>query len=331
MKNARRNFPKEASLIVIVALVGGLYLLTTFPFSSKNFEIIDVHEHIMLEEKETAELVSLMDEMKISKMVLLDTPSITFGKNNRFEDYDANVEQQLKMKALYPDRFLVLYTYSPDDVNGPKKIEEYAKKGINEKISGLKFYNGVLLAFSNLTDFDPINSTRMYAAYQKARELRIPVTIHVEALLKSQFEQFEQVLTDFPDVTFICPHLCSVESELPVLESMLARHRNLYVDSGPWHRVGTFAIEEPEKFRAFFIKHSDRIMFGADIVRAIDVNTQLNMKAWIQCEKDLLEKEQFTCYREKGREKEILKGLHLPPDVLRNIYEVTPRKVYKEV
>jgi predicted TIM-barrel fold metal-dependent hydrolase len=216
-----------------------------------------------------------------------------------------------------------LYTYPPDDLNGPKKTEEYFKQGI----SGLKFYNGVILAFSNLTDFDPINSTRMYAAYQKARELHLPVTIHVEALLADQFNQFEQVLTDFPDVTFICPHLCAVESNLAVLESMLNRHQNLYVDSGPWHRVGTFAIEEPEKFREFFIKHSDRIMFGTDVVLASDVNKELDVKAWIQCEKDLLEKKEFTCYKEDG----ILKGLNLPFDTLKNIYEVTPRKVYKEV
>ena len=325
MKERRKFFSKK--LLLLSLLIVTIYFLITFNSEKNSLEIIDVHEHIMLDEKETSQLISLMDEMNISKMILLDTPSITFGKNYKFEDYDKNVEQQLRMKELYPDRFLVLYTYAPDDVNGPKKIEEYAKKGI----SGLKFYNGVLLAFSNLTDFDPINSTRMYAAYQKARELHLPVTIHVEALLKDQFEQFEQVLTDFPDVIFICPHMCTVESDLEVLESMLKRHSNLYVDSGPWHRIGTFAIEEPEKFRTFFIRHSDRIMFGTDIVRASDVNTQLDMKAWIQCEKDLLEKEQFTCFREKGREKEILKGLHLPTDVLRNIYEVTPRKVYKEV
>jgi len=328
MKKIRKRFSKKTlllPLLIIVSLIIFSYFFIVF--SNNNLEIIDVHEHIMLDEKETTELISLMDEMKISKMILVDTPSITFGKNYRFEDYDKNVEQQLKMKALYSDRFLVLYTYAPDDVNGPKKIEEYFKQGI----SGLKFYNGVILAFSNLTDFDPINSTRMYAGYQKARELHLPVTIHVEALLKDQFEQFEQALTDFPDVIFICPHLCDVESELAVLESMLSRHSNLYVDSGPWHRVGTFAIEEPEKFRDFFIKHSDRIMFGTDIVRAPDVNKELDMKAWIQCEKDLLEKEKFTCFREKGREGEMLKGLHLPADVLRNIYEVTPRKLYKGV
>jgi predicted TIM-barrel fold metal-dependent hydrolase len=324
MKKIRKRFSKKAlplPLLIIVSLIIVSYFFIVF--SNSNLEIIDVHEHIMLDEKETPRLVSLMDEMKISKMILLDTPSITFGKNNKFEDYDKNVEQQLKMKALYPDRFLVLYTYPPDDLNGPKKTEEYFKQGI----SGLKFYNGVILAFSNLTDFDPINSTRMYAAYQKARELHLPVTIHVEALLADQFNQFEQVLTDFPDVTFICPHLCAVESNLAVLESMLNRHQNLYVDSGPWHRVGTFAIEEPEKFREFFIKHSDRIMFGTDVVLASDVNKELDVKAWIQCEKDLLEKKEFTCYKEDG----ILKGLNLPFDTLKNIYEVTPRKVYKEV
>jgi predicted TIM-barrel fold metal-dependent hydrolase len=209
-----------------------------------------------------------------------------------------------------------LYTFPPWDKDGPKKIEEYYKQGID----GLKFYNGVMYDL-----LGPINSSQMYLAYQKARELNLSAIMHAEALDEEQFAEFEQVLNDFPDVIFICPHLCGAAENLTVLEAMLAEHKNLYTDSGPWHRVGTDVVKDPETFRIFFIKHSDRIMFATDMVRADDVNEKMNMEKWFKCDKDLLEKINFVCYKEKGW----LQGMHLPEDVLKNIYQITPKEVYK--
>lgn len=304
-------------LLLLLGLVAIAYFVS-FPNASR-MPAIDVHEHIVLNQTETAKLISVMDELKISKMVLLDTPGITLGTSSNFTDYDQNVETQLQMKAEYPGRFLVLYTYPPWDVEGPNKTEKYYKEGIG----GLKFYNGVIY---NL--LGPINSSQMYLAYQKARELNISVLIHVEALDPVQLPQFVQVLRDFPDVIFICPHFCGAARNLTVLDSLLIEHKNLFTDVGPWHRVGTYAVRNPEQFRKFVIKHQDRIMYATDMVRADDVNTFLsgsNMEKWLQCERDFLEKTNFFCYKEKG----LLKGLNLPQDVLKNIYEINPEKVYR--
>jgi len=312
MKKINKDFFEK------ILLLGGLILIAyfiNFNASGSNIPTVDVHEHIVLNESETVKLIEIMDELKISKMVLLDTPSATFGKNNEFEDYDQNVQIQLKMKAQYPDRFLVLYTYPPSDKNGPEKIEEYFKQGID----GLKFYNGVMPSLG------PINSSEMYAAYQKAREFNLSVIMHAEALDEEQFTEFEQVLNDFPDVIFVCPHLCGAAENLNVLNSMLVRHKNLFVDSGPWHRVGIFAINDTEAFRTFFINHSDRIMFATDIV--IDSVNKVYVEKWLNCDRDLLEKINFVCFKEKGW----LKGLHLPEETLKNIYQITPKKVYKNI
>ena len=312
MKNAKEDFLEKTFL-----LLGLIFLAYFVNLNSvgSNIPAIDVHEHIMLNKSDTAKLISIMEQSKISKIVLLDTPSITFGKNNLFEDYDQNVEKQLQMKTLYPDRFLVLYTYPPWDAQGPEKVEKYYKEGID----GLKFYNGVLHDL-----LGPINSTAMYAAYQKARELNLSVIMHAEALDKEQFAEFEQVLNAFPDVIFVCPHLCGSAENLTVLDLMLKQHANLYTDSGPWHRVGTFAVKNPEEFRNFFIKHQDRIMYATDIVQE-NISSENFVQKWFQCDRDLLEKINFLCFKEKGW----LQGMHLPEDVLKNIYEINPKKIYR--
>jgi predicted TIM-barrel fold metal-dependent hydrolase len=311
MKKINKDF--SAKIFLFVGLIFLAYFIN-LDTSGSNIQAIDVHEHIVLNESETPKLIKIMDDLKISKMILLDTPSETLGKNDKFEDYDQNVETQLKMKALYSGRFLVLYTYPPWDVDGPNKTEKYYKEGID----GLKFYNGVI------TDLGPINSSQMYAAYQKARQLNLSVVMHAEALNEEQFVEFEQVLNDFPDVIFICPHLCGSAENLAVLDSMFAEHKNLYTDSGPWHRVGTYVVKNPEKFREFFIAHSDRIMFATDIVRG-DMSSNMIVEKWFQCGRDLLEKINFRCFLEKGW----LQGMHLPKDVLINIYQINPKKVYK--
>jgi predicted TIM-barrel fold metal-dependent hydrolase len=314
MNNSKKDFSAKAFLLVGLIFVAYFVNLEA---GGPSIQAIDVHEHVVLNESETVKLISIMDELKISKMVLLDTPSNTLGKNDRFEDYDKNVEMQLRMKALYPGRFLVLYTYPPWDADGPSKIEKYYKQGID----GLKFYNGVMYDM-----LGPINSSEMYLAYQKARELNISVLIHVEALDPVQFPQFEQVLDGFPDVTFICPHLCGAAQNLTLLDSMLAQHKNLYTDSGPWTRVGTFAVKDTDEFRDFFIRHSDRIMYATDIVRD-DMSSNATVEQWLKCGRDLLEKINFNCFLEKGW----LNGMHLPKDVLKDIYQTTPKKVYKNV
>ena len=306
-----------AGVLVVIHFNNGIssYIANYLMPSYYSIPAIDVHEHIALGENQTADLIRIMDKLNISKMVLLDTPSVTFGKDDKFGDYDQNVEIQLKMKAQYPGRFLVLYTYPPWDTGGPNKIEKYYKEGID----GLKFYNGVIYNM-----LGPINSTAMYRAYEKARELNLSVLIHVESQDSEQLAEFEQVLRDFPNVTFICPHMCAAESHLDLLETLLDKYPNLYTDVSAWQRVGTFAVKMPDEYRQFIIKHSDRIMYATDLVKSNDVNDQLDAKAWFACERDLLEKGQFSCFLEDG----VLRGLHLPHDVLVQIYQLTPKKVY---
>lgn len=318
MNNARKDF--FAKILLLIGVISLAFLVNFNFHNTSSIPAIDVHEHIVLKSTDTTQLVSIMNDLNIQKMVLLDTPGITFGTSNNFTDYDKNIEIQLAMKRQYPGRFLVLYSYPPWDADGPNKIEKYSREGID----GLKFYNGVIYDL-----LGPINSTAMYHAYEKARELNISVLIHVESQDPDQLPQFEQVLHDFPDVTFICPHMCAAQDHLDILEKLLDEHPNLYTDVSAWQRVGSFAVNNSESFRSFIIKHQDRVMYASDIVKGDEVNPQLTapyIEKWFKCEKDLLEKTNFVCFLEGNR---VLQGLHLPDSVLKNIYQVNPKKVYK--
>lgn len=280
--------------------------------------IIDVHEHIVLPEAQTKSLVDVMDREGIATMVLLDSPDVTFDSDADFDGYDDTVERQLAMKRRYPDRFRVFYTYpSYYDEDGPRKAARLAGRGID----GLKFYNGLPMLRDELGSID---SRAMYAAYAIARDRGLPVIIHVEALQAVQRRELERALNDFPKVTFICPHLCGVQSSLEILGAMLEAHPNLFTDSGPWHRVGAFAVRDPEKFRAFYIAHSDRIMFASDSVFKDRLDPNPGFDAILRCERNLLETRYFSSFRSEA----VMLGLYLPRAALDDIFFRTAARIF---
>jgi predicted TIM-barrel fold metal-dependent hydrolase len=170
----------------------------------------------------------------------------------------------------------------------------------------------------------PIDSHAMYAAYALARERSLPVIIHVEGLQAIQRRELERALNDFPKVTFICPHLCGVQNSLEILGAMLGAHPNLFTDGGPWHRVGAFAVRAPEKFRALYIAHSDRIMFATDSVYEDSLGTDPDLDEIIECERNLLETKYFASFRSA----DVAAGLYLPRAALEDIYFNTVARVF---
>jgi predicted TIM-barrel fold metal-dependent hydrolase len=268
-------------------------------------------------ESQTKSLVDVMDRQGIATMFLLDTPDVTFDSTAGFEGYDETVTRQLAMKRRYPSRFRVFYTYASADIDGPRKAERLVGEGID----GLKFYNGLPMLRDEL---GPIDSRAMYAAYALASARSLPVIIHVEALQAIQRREFEHALSDFPGVTFICPHLCGVQSSLEILDAMLAAHPNLFTDGGPWHRVGAFASRAPEDFRAFYIAHSDRIMFASDSVYEDSLGTEPNLGEVLECERNLLGTKYFSSFRSA----EVMAGLYLPRAALEDIFFKTAARVF---
>jgi predicted TIM-barrel fold metal-dependent hydrolase len=286
--------------------------------------IVDVHEHIVMSQSQTKSLIDVMDRHGIATMFLLDSPDVTFDADASFKGYDETVMRQLAMKRQYPDRFRVFYTYPSYDTDGPRKAERLAQQGVD----GLKFYNGLAALRDQLGSID---SPAMYAAYELASARALPVIIHVEALAAVQRRELEHALSDFPKVTFICPHFCGVQNRLEILGAMLEAHPNLFTDQAPWHRVGAFAVLAPDKFREFYIAHSDRIMFASDSVYEDRLGAHPDFGEVLGCERNLLETKYFASFRSG----QVMAGLYLPRAVLEDIYfktaaRVLPKRVPEE-
>jgi predicted TIM-barrel fold metal-dependent hydrolase len=76
--------------------------------------------------------------------------------------------------------------------------------------------------------------------------------------------QRDKVVRDHPETTFLGIHLANYPENLDHVDRLLDRCPNMYVDVSA--RLGEIGRHPPEKVRAFFIKHQDRILFGTDLI-----------------------------------------------------------------
>lgn len=74
----------------------------------------------------------------------------------------------------------------------------------------------------------------------------------------------DRVLRRHPQTTFLGIHLANYPENLDYVDRLLDSCPNLYVDTSA--RLPEIGRHPPDKVRAFFIKHQDRILFGSDII-----------------------------------------------------------------
>ena len=80
-----------------------------------------------------------------------------------------------------------------------------------------------------------------------------------EALLAER----ERLLARHPKTTFIGVHFGCNPEDLDAIERLLDTYPNLVLDTSA--RLGEIGRHPPDKVRALFIKHKDRILFGTDL------------------------------------------------------------------
>lgn len=73
---------------------------------------------------------------------------------------------------------------------------------------------------------------------------------------------WERALSRHPATTFIGVHFGNCAEDVDRVDRMLREHPNLYVDVAA--RLPEIGRHDPEKVRAMFIRHQDRILFGTD-------------------------------------------------------------------
>lgn len=150
-----------------------------------------------------------------------------------------------------------------------------------------------------LTDIDgkriPVDWPELDPMWEMAGELGVPVAIHTSdpkafwLPVTPENERFEELnahpswsfagpeypsrdallaerdrmIAKHPKTTFMCVHFGNNPEDLDAVDTLLTTYPNVVIDTAA--RLGEIGRHSPEKVRAFFIKHQDRILFGTDM------------------------------------------------------------------
>jgi len=146
-----------------------------------------------------------------------------------------------------------------------------------------------------------------------------------EALVQSR----DNLLEKHPDLKFIGCHLGSVEWSIEELGKRFDKYPNFAVDLSA--RMGHLQYQSKqnrEAMREFFIKYKDRMIYGSDLNTSGDADsTVLREKIylkWINDWKYLVTDETMTVPEVEGE----FNGLHLPKEVIDNVYRTNAEKWY---
>jgi predicted TIM-barrel fold metal-dependent hydrolase len=82
------------------------------------------------------------------------------------------------------------------------------------------------------------------------------------------YDQFEARVARHPSTTFLGAHFANAPEDPNLVDRMLDRYPNLFVDTGA--RIPEIGRHDAARMRRFFMKHRDRILFGTDFQMSRD-------------------------------------------------------------
>lgn len=300
MKHDFLALNRQKFRILLGFLFGSVLFLTPAFLFASDFSIVNIHEHIQ-SLKDAKRTLPIMDEMGISKMILLGSPQQTFFphmiKNQRFDKPDSNNRVILFAAKRYPDRFLAFCVFHQED----KKILQKLKQCLKRGATGVKLFSGHGSFYTI-----PLNDPSLDEFYRFLEEKRIPILWHVNT--GKYLEEFEAVLQAHPKLRVICGHFCLASKSRNRLRALLENYPNLYFDTS----FGSPAVladgiqtitEARDEFHEIFMKYPERFFWGTDYV-ITKVKTASGIRQNIRQNRAILED-----------------ILQLPHDILKKIYE----------
>lgn len=288
---------------------------------------INMHEH-MQNMDDVEKTLEINERLGITKTLLLGSSDKTIFLTKFFTNYDENNDELLKIHEAYPDNFEVLCATYWHDLDQVAKIESCWKRGAK----GVKLYNG----HSNFYEL-PLDDPVMLPVYKYIEDNGLILLIHVNG--GKYLDEFERVLTKFPDMKVICPHFCLISRKLDTLTELMDKYPNLYTDTSFGYIEYTAAgfsrfSNNNERFRRFIDKYQDRIFFGTDQV-ITNIKTRKHadelehvLGAYLKALTDEEFQLKTTWPEEYG---ETYKGLNLPEETLQNVLTDGPQKLLDSV
>ncbi len=149
-------------------------------------------------------------------------------------------------------------------------------------------------------------------------------------------ESRDAIVQRYPKLTVIGAHYGSLEFDLGEMAARFERYPNFFVDtSARLVDMGLHAAADREAVRDFFIRWSDRILWGTDTVcdRPISAMDDTQREAHLGQVQRLLRKEWrfFATADDLNFNGRTARGLALPDDVLQRLFLDNARRVYAGV
>lgn len=317
------------------------------------FPVIDAHNHLGSEfgggwdRRPVAELLDVLDEAGVELLVDLDGG---WGEGILERHLD-------QFKAAAPERFM--HFGGADWSRWPEhgdRFGEWAAERLRAQAhrgaQGLKVWKNLGL---HVKDQDgrlvSVDDPRLDPLWAAAGELRLPVLIHVadpvaffepldrrnerwEELrahpdwhfpsppfppFSSIVEALSRVVLRHPGTTFIGAHVGCYAENLGWVGNLLDQAPNFYVDIGA--RIGELG-RQPFSARDFFLQHAGRILFGTDVPASLE-----SYRLYYRFLETQDEYFNYSLGPTPDQGRWYIYGLHLPGEVLRQVYATNARRV----
>lgn len=324
--------------------------------------IIDLHQHIEALPERFERAIGILDQVGVGVGVILGAGTVT-GKEGEPSPFE---KAKRLADSIYPGRFLhhMLLDYSGwDDADWSARAVAQIEEGHRLGASGLKEFKRLgLFLKDGEGKLIRIDDPKLDPVWAKCGELGMPVSIHVgdpkafwlpydetnerwtelkdhrswwfgdPAVHPDRMEllaALNRVIERHPKTNFVCVHFANNPEELDWVDAALERYPNMYADLAA--RIPELGRHSPEKVRALFEKHQDRILFatdfmvygklilgsGGDADQPSDAEAiEFYRKCWRWMETDDRDWEHMTPIQGDWR----ISSIHLPPAVQRKIY-----------
>ena len=308
------------------------------------FPAIDCHNH--LDSLQPSAVLAIMDECGIDHLV-----------NITMKVGDEAFRVMQKFAAASPRRFSTIGWMDWAGLYEPGFIQrsvDYLERLVERGAVGFKVWKDLGLTLRDACgELVRVDDERLDPLYDKARELDIPVMFHTadpaaffepldcfneryEELAahpdwsfygtqyskRELLEQRSCICARHPGTRFIGAHVGESPEDLSVVAKMLERFPNVTVDMSS--RVAELG-RQPYSAREFFLRFSDRILFGTDLLPDIAMY-RLHYRFFETAD------EYFDYPSHASRQgRWMVYGIFLPDDVLRKVYQENSLRVMPRI
>jgi predicted TIM-barrel fold metal-dependent hydrolase len=297
------------------------------------FPVIDYHNHLDAQDPTT--VLKIMDECGVERVVNI---TMRTGK-------DA-IAMIRRFHAAAPDRFSTYAWMDWSDLQAPgffARSVERLEEMVDQGACGLKIWKdlGTSLRDAN-GDLLRVDDERLAPMFEKAAELGVPIMFHTadpdafflpvdgqneryeelaahpewsfhgaEFSKEELLRQRDRVFGRHPRTSFVAAHVAERPEKLSYVSKLLDGFPNLCIDIGA--RCAELG-RQPYTAREFFLKHSDRILFGTDLVPEVQMY-RLHYR-FLETADEYFEYPSHASRQGRWN----IYGLFLPDDVLKKVY-----------